>query len=552
MARIAVVLVLFIGFAQTKSSSQEIVPQHQEEIQIVLPDLYWSLQDRGPTASIGTDYELNPPPKGITRKYFISCEDGNGNVIHEPVKLDDAAFYTLAKRILSYGVRDSVQATNYINRRYQEFVRIILKHRIINEVELKKVGKKYYEYSWIESFYWLQSVVPNVITAEELQALLGRSFNDYFTVFVRLSSGIKPDTVRVWLDEQFFLQTTDQSSSIFSNFAQIYGVVAAKGAAIPASVQKRLFASYLDNYFPLDGRGIRGAYADLQLPIPDKAVLASVMEDFVRKQEIPLNEIVPEFRCFGLSFPKQYAVAYRDRLLARSDDITDVLYLVEEAGEDAKSELWNKYAYSALRSYLRRSYLRGDYYRAAVEGYRRVAKAGIPIDRSITECLAGAVDDASVRMRDILIAYRLADRSPKSALVILQLENRLEQSRDLREEIDVADFLGDPERIKALSRKISLRFFEKLKKEQSPSMDSQTFKELSAILDAYEELKFTIGARSLALHLFDMGFVLPARRAFHLGGLGKEAEERYYKNFCDDALRNKQETFNANAQKPLR
>ena len=147
-------------------------------------------------------------------------------------------------------------------------------------------------------------------------------------------------------------------------------------------------------------------------------------------------------------------------------------------------------------------------------------------------------------------AYGLAGRNLKSELVVSQLEGHLEHSQNFQDEIDLVAFVGGPGRVRALSKKISLHFFEKLKKEWGPSVDSQTFKDLSAILDVYEELKFVTGARSLALHLFDLGLELPARRAFHLGGLGKEAEEQYYKNFCDDELKKRQEAFNAKAQKP--
>ena len=543
MLRAAVLLLLTSALCQ----AQETEPQ-REDIFIALPEFYWSFQENPRPASIGAGYELNAPPKGKIRRYFISCAGENG-MISESAELDEPTFYTLTKRILSYGVSDTALPCNGINRGYQNFVRNILRYNIISEAELRRVGKGYRGSHWIESLYCLQEVVPDLITKEEWKSEVTQSLNDYCVILSELAAGTLPDTVRMWLDSRLPRQSGDESESTFRDFAPLYAILVSKGVGIAPPIQKRLLLSFLNGRFLVDSE-IRKAYADLRLPIPDKEVLASAMKDFIESLDYPASEIVSECRSFGIGFPKEHARVYRDRLLARGGDLEDVLYLVREAGEDAKPELWEKYAYSALRGYLRKFPQESDCYRAAVEGYRRGAEAGVAIDHSITERLVEAVDDASVRMRDLITAYRLAGRNLKSELVIGQLERRLEYSHDFRDEIDLAAFVGDPERIKTLSRKISLHFFEKLKKEWSPSADSQTFKDLPAILDVYEELKFTAGARSLAFYLFDLGFELPARRAFHLGGLGKEAEEQYYKNFCDDELKKRQEAFNAKAQKP--
>lgn len=153
-----------------------------------------------------------------------------------------------------------------------------------------------------------------------------------------------------------------------------------------------------------------------------------------------------------------------------------------------------------------------------------------------------------------------------------------------QDEIELAAYLDDPERTRKLSHKISFYALEKTKKEgldlapfykddlnkfnmtmtflkwlldfdsdkayafylqkylkeKLRTSYSPAYVELSAIIDLYESLKFTNGARSLAQHLHSVGFKMPARRAFRIGGFEKEAEEQYF-NWKDDAYWLKQE-----------
>ncbi len=86
-------------------------------------------------------------------------------------------------------------------------------------------------------------------------------------------------------------------------------------------------------------------------------------------------------------------------------------------------------------------------------------------------------------------------------------------------------------------------FRDTIKKKIFSSLDTAAYVELSAIIDRYESLKFTIGLRSLAQYLFEACFDLQARRAFHSAGLDKEAEEQCFAKKSDDFWRKKQEGF---------
>ncbi|TSC88911.1 MAG: hypothetical protein G01um10143_808 [Parcubacteria group bacterium Gr01-1014_3] len=75
------------------------------------------------------------------------------------------------------------------------------------------------------------------------------------------------------------------------------------------------------------------------------------------------------------------------------------------------------------------------------------------------------------------------------------------------------------------------------------SLRAAAFVELDGIIQLYESLNFRIGLRSLAHHLFEYSLDLPARRVFHLAGLGKEAEEQCFSKKTDEFWQKKQEEF---------
>lgn len=161
-----------------------------------------------------------------------------------------------------------------------------------------------------------------------------------------------------------------------------------------------------------------------------------------------------------------------------------------------------------------------------------------------------------------------------------------------REEVELAAYLDDPESTRKLSHKIALYYLNEIKKEGrkiSPYYwDKQKLKltlkflelilnfdldkthsfywekylkgklktsygpayvELAAIIDLYESLKFTDGARSLAQHLHGVGFKLPARRAFRIGGFEKEAEEQYFHYLEESYWLQQEEEFNYSTRK---
>ena len=75
------------------------------------------------------------------------------------------------------------------------------------------------------------------------------------------------------------------------------------------------------------------------------------------------------------------------------------------------------------------------------------------------------------------------------------------------------------------------------------------YAELTLIIDLYESLKFTDGARSLAQHLHSVGFKMPARRAFRIGKFEKEAEDQYFHWKEDSYWIQQEEEFNSIVRK---
>ncbi len=92
-------------------------------------------------------------------------------------------------------------------------------------------------------------------------------------------------------------------------------------------------------------------------------------------------------------------------------------------------------------------------------------------------------------------------------------------------------------------RRLLGKFKNAMKEKALRNTRTAAFMEIDGIISYYDTLQFKIGLRSFGQYLLECGLDLPARRAFHLAGIGKEAEEQYFSQKSDDLWKKKQEDF---------
>lgn len=603
-----------------------ILPQEkpkEEKIVAVIPDFYLP---EGRFAGSVSGATLNPCPNEISRTYFIKPIDKYGNVGVE-YQVNEETFYRIARSLIDYGVKDSVDFSFYLNESYKKFICLLLERGIINREELKQVFRYYclkmnkMDNNWIESAYYLTEAVPDLLEpndpvwnnlAKRLEESTNTYSTDYFLVLCAVRSGADRDTLfnlACQMNDCMKIDLQNDSADLlkedFFRYAKAFAVMFWKGL-IAEEAELNLFRCYFHynrNFLP----PIRQIYSSAGLRFPKQEILSDGFAYWLQTSNILALDILPLIRDLGVKLPKKSAADHRDLLLRNLGNLEDIEYLIDSAGEDGAPELWKHYADSALNWHNRKEnrILNGDkedYYHMAVEGYRMAAKGGVKLSRESLEKLLAAADDLSVRVRDIIIAYELSGVNVRASKAILEkLEERLEKHNELianhelaagthwlttsvsqrdkdayyyteilwytnkygqeiipfRNEIELAAYLNDPERTRKLSHAISMYALEKLKSEAEDlkkiykylrtglmTSDSLIYVELAAIIDLYESLKFTDGARSLAQHLHSVGFKLPARRAFKLGGFEKEAEEQYFHWKDDEYWLQQEEEFN--------
>ena len=353
-------------------------------------------------------------------------------------------------------------------------------------------------------------------------------------------------------------------------------------------------------------------YSSAGLRVPKQEILSDGFAYWLQATNALSLDIVPEIRDLGVKLPKKSAAAHRDLLLRNLGSLEDIEYLIDSAGEDGSPELWKHYADSALSWHKMKENRKiqndqTDYYHLAIEGYKKAVKGGLSLPRESQEKILKVGEDLSVNMQDFIAAHELSGIDVRASKAILEkLEARLEKYNELianrelaagahwlttlvseikgeqfyyteilwytneygqkiipfRNEIELAAYLNDPERTRKLSHVISVYALEKLKSEAEKlkkiyedlraglmTSDSPVYVELAAIIDLYESLKFTDGARSLAQHLHSVGFKLPARRAYRIGGFEKEAEEQYFHWKDAEYWLQQEEKFNYSVRK---
>jgi|GEM_PF-5410080 len=623
---------------------QDSEQKRKEKIIALIPDFYLSQ-----VPSTKSEVRLNPCPTDVSREYFIRLVDTYGKSVGE-FQFSEELFYKFSTDIINYGVKDSYDLSFYLNDYYKKFICLLLEKGIIGRGELRTLFRYYVNrnfYSdnsgWIESAYYLTEAVPDLLEPNDptWQNLYHRAQNDlnetlYFKALCAIRAGAeKQDLFAIVhkmssvMSGHFQMNDKDLLQYDFRKYAKTYAVLFRNGlnTACPElrhEAELNLFKCYLhyNRNFLVSTEDI---YASAGLPLPGPAILGDGIAYWVGNSNDLSPDLISNMRNLGGKFPKDLAAIYRDKLLKNLGDLADIEYLIDCAEEDAKPELWKYYADSALNWHSWKENRindkdSGDYYHAAVEGYRRAANGGVKLSREILENLLKFVDDLSVHMRDIIIAYELHGVEVRANKLILEkLEERAEKYNALsrgvrwgdsgeiqwilnqysqreipfREEIELAAYLNDPERTRKLSHKIAFSvlgnikkesldivsryygnsrklkvtlgflrlilgfdpdkahsfYWEKYLKDKLKTSYSPAYVELAAIIDLYESPKFTDGARSLAQHLHSVGFKLPARRAFRIGGFEKEAEERYFHWKEDSYWLQQEEEFNYSVRK---
>ena len=89
---------------------------------------------------------LEPRTMNVNRQYFVRLVDSFGNPTDTAFQLDEDRFYVLAQKIVRFGVADRSELDEpCLNDKYESFIRLLLKHKIITEAEL--MYNNYIQYS---------------------------------------------------------------------------------------------------------------------------------------------------------------------------------------------------------------------------------------------------------------------------------------------------------------------------------------------------------------------------------------------------------------------
>lgn len=525
-------------------------------------------------AGVGYDdpsIALSLVPDGIEFVCLVQYLDEYGAPLNNPEEITKDAFGSLARRILSYGVLDSPSLKFFsLNRGYVQFVELLLKQKILTRDSALKVAAQYYNKKWVESAYFFEEALPGIFYSWDWSNFPGQDSSYFFGALVKIKTKEDPNQICEWLSKN------PSPENFFSTSAKAYSELIRKGAKISEVIQAKLLSAYLQYSADLLRVGLQKTYANLGLTLPEPKIIRSFLCGALMKFERPDLEIVEEFQFFGLDFPKEYAALYRDAYLKNGKSLASVDYLSKAAGEEARPELWERYGNISFSNYRAKDFRKThkdpeDYYHAAVEAYRRAIDKGVVISESRLNALIEEEKDLFPHTRDILTAYKLAGLNPKAEWIAAKLDKRIERMKDIaagifydetgkmvwqlddydrkiipfQEEIELAAYLNDPERNRKLCGAIAERASSQLAKEgpvifrlyescplilylMMRRSDTPAYLELEAVIDIFESLKFKDGLWCLAQHLFDSVFDLPARRAFHLSGLGKTAEDQYY------------------------
>ena len=517
---------------------------------------------------------LEPRPAKVNRQYFIRVVDSFGNPTENFFSVDEERFYVIAKKIVRFGVLDKSEFDiPCLNNKYENFIRLLLKYKIITEAELKTAAHYYCDRDWIESAYHLDNVVPRIISFEKWKYLAKKCGKDmpynryyYFTTLANIKSACSVVDLRDamdWLNQKLSAEGPSPYFSVFLNYVKAYVELEKVGIRMDEAVR----IIFLKDYFTYDSyessdilsklNNLQKTYSSIGLPQPDKKDINNVL-NICLKTLINQNKyldplLIKTIRNLELEFPKEFAVDYRKILLYETGDFfEDIDYLTGIIGGEVLPKLWISSAYLNLREFKDREYRKEkhdstDYFHIAVESFRRAGKN--EINSKTINTLLNEMNDLSVRIKDIIVVYELLGKNPKLDFYVTKFNERarLYEEQDcgiyyddsrfmwreneygqkiipFRDAIELAAYLKDNKRTKELSFKILRRANWQL----SQTDKSTTCAELEEILNLYESLKFTDGAYSLALHLHEAGFIEQSRRAFKIACVEKEIEKLFH------------------------
>lgn len=584
----------------------------EEKIEVLLPEFYSGWFTNNNYREIGV--VLSPPPPGVSRRYFLRIVGQYGKVSDEVKEIGDQEFYARAYSILGYGVLDSARFDPEVNEGFKNFVNLLLNKKILSREQFAQYVGHYAKKSWLESAYMAEEVLPGIVPAscwikhwENNKDSVHSSdpTATYFLTMALIKMARDSKEIEKWFTQRFSLvadiKDDKDNGKLFFDFVKTISVLAKAGVQIPDSVQEAMLHSYA-RYDAELTRGLIGVYRWAKLPLPPESMIQKGLTEVVEKAERPLPHLVREFRLLGLIFPADKAEFYRDVLIKSEGDLADIDYLVKLVGRDADPKLWKRYGDWALWRHEKCKENRKtqsdseDYYHLAVVAYKRASNQDSELVGMATiDRLLKSEEDLSVRTLDLIAVHEMAGHDPKMKEIVAILDKRIEALKKLpsgalyngfwkiawvtnefgqrllpfRDEIELAFYLKDPERTRALSREMADYFLQRVASEgqvlkakfenefsklkalilaEAPdsiemlegfyfgraleNLDTPTFVELTAILDHYEALGFEDGARSLAQYLREQaGLNFHKRRAFRIGDFEKFAEEQVYSKF---------------------
>lgn len=542
-----------------------------ETIETIVAELPQYCLDR----SINNEWifiNLEPRPTNINRQYFVHVVDNFGNSTGKIFQLDEESFYVLAKKMVRFGVTDRSELdVPCLNDKYEKFIRLLVRHKIITTAELKVVARYYCEMHWIESAYHLDNGVPKIISFEDWKSL-AQEFENYmpmnryyyFTTLANIkSAGSVQDLNNAmdWLNQKLVVDEPSPYSYIFLNYSKAYAELEKFGIHMNETIQISLLENYLiygcknSTDILLRLNELKKKYSAIGLPQPEKKeinnALNKCLEALLDKNGNLNPMLVKTVRESELKFTEELAIYYRNVLLSEAGSFfEDIDYLTKIIGKEVHPKLWISCAYLNLREYKDREYRREkqdstDYFHIAVENFRRAGKNEI---NNKTDALLNSINDLSVRISDIITVYELLGKNPKLDFYVTKFDERAKLYEELacgiycnnsqfiwhqneygqkiipfRDAIELAAYLNNNERTRALSLKI----FHRANWQLSQTNKSTSCEELEEILNLYESLKFTGGAYSLGLHLHEAGFIEQARRAFQIAGVEKKVEKLF-------------------------
>lgn len=621
-----------------------------EKIFVQIPEFYLNYQ------GYFTPIQLKRPSSKVIRRYFLIPLNSVGQATGKRRLISEEEFYRLAEKVLDIGLPDSQDASFDCEQNFQDFIKTLVAHGIVDQEALKAAGQKYASSRDFESLYFLDEAAPDLFTEQSWNNFSheyrfgyhGEDANtESYRIYHHILIGIKIDRspaainqLRAELDGklQEALKTQDGNELEFWPWAKSYSELSKKGAVLASETQRLVFRLYLKYHH--NWKSTRDAYRFAGMPLPSAKVSSATLEEYLKAADKPVLSVVKIFRDLELNFPKELAGRYRDATLQDYGILEDIDYLLKMAEEDAEPELWKKYADDAMGWHYspenRKNHKdSGDYFHLAVEGHRRIQeylkKADIPanwtnkeiskrikylrLSKGEQEQLLGAIDDPTVRMRDLLVAYELVEKNPKRLIAIF--DKRLERFKDLlrgvvsvsngkaywlinefgqhlipfADEIELAAYLKNSARTNKLNEVIAQYVDQKFKEagekiyvsyrerfqhiltrwrwsgkslrefweivtdlcwrweefyQEMCSSNTPIYFELNEILDLYQSLGYAEGALSLAYRLSEsVGYdFFLVRRAYHLGGLGREVEEQYYGSYSDTIWLERQARFN--------